>query len=47
MVKRKKKVKYNAIKELERQYYRLCGAEKLSPGQYFEQITELKVQIKH
>ena len=44
--KRKNRVKYRVIKELEKKYFMLCKEEKMSPGNYFEQIFELKKQIK-
>ena len=44
--KRKTKVKFNVIRQLEKQYFDLCYKERKFPGNYFEQIRELKSQIK-
>jgi hypothetical protein len=38
-------VKYKVIKDLEKKYFLLCK-EKLTPGEFFEQISDLKEQIK-
>ena len=44
--KEKNKVKYKVIKDLEKKYFLLCKEEKLTPGEFFEQISDLKEQIK-
>ena len=39
-------MKYKVIKDLEKKYFLLCKEEKLTPGEFFEQISDLKKQIK-
>jgi hypothetical protein len=34
-------VKYKVIKDLEKKYFLLCKEEKLTPGEFFEQISDL------
>jgi hypothetical protein len=34
------------LKDLEKKYFLLCKEEKLTPGEFFEQISDLKEQIK-
>ena len=44
--KKKNKVKYSVIRNLEKRYFTLLHAEKLNPGDYCEQVRELKEEIK-
>ena len=44
--KKKNKIKYNVVRELERRYFNLCNLERTNPGNYFEQIKVLKDEIK-
>ena len=45
--KKKSKVKFKVIKDLEKKYFLLQNEERLSPGSYFDQICEIKDQIKN
>ena len=39
-------MKYKVIKDLEKKYFLLCKEEKLSAGEFYEKIQDLKQQIK-
>ena len=44
--KKKSRVKYKVIRELEKKYFSLLHLERSNPGNYFEQVKDLKLQIK-
>ncbi|CAG2245031.1 unnamed protein product [Mytilus edulis] len=44
--KKKNRIKHAVIKDLEKRYFRLCKLESKSPGNYNEQISVLKDEIK-
>jgi hypothetical protein len=44
--KDKNKVKYKVTKDLEKKYFLLCKEEILAPGDFYEQINDIKTQIK-
>ena len=44
--RKKNKVKFKVIKELEKKYFILLNEEKNSPGEFFDQVKEIKEQIK-
>lgn len=44
--KKKNRIKHAVIKDLEKRYFRLCKLESKSPGNYYEQISVLKDEIK-